>query len=129
MTNPVAQPHILLMEDDDDFRQLLADGLESVGFSVTQAARSDQIMTGGLGDPINAAVIDMSLEDGPCAAAIRYLRAHPQHATAKLIVMSGYDYAQKGAKAWGADLFLKKPISFERLLEALATLGVLPSPT
>lgn len=118
------QPTVLLVEDDEDLRTILAEGLERVGYRVIQGASTEQVMGHALPETLHAAILDMSLEDGPARNLLIFLRQNPAYKGLKIIAISGYDYALKAAQAWGADLFLKKPISLARLLGTFAQLGI-----
>jgi CheY-like chemotaxis protein len=118
------QTTVLFVEDDEDLRTVLAEGLERVGYRVIQAASTEQVLSRDLPAPIHAAILDMSLEDGPARNLLMFLRNDPNYTGLKIIAISGYDYALKAAQAWGADLFLKKPISLARLLGTFAQLGI-----
>ncbi|MBL8161979.1 MAG: response regulator transcription factor [Anaerolineae bacterium] len=116
---------VLLLEDDDDFRESLIDGLESYGFNVAAAAHIDAIHQQHLLDHASIAVLDLMLEREQSSSLVRYIKVHPRHKDLQIIMISGYDHASKRALMWGADHFLKKPFKVADLVDKIdAVLGI-----
>jgi signal transduction histidine kinase/ActR/RegA family two-component response regulator len=113
---------IVLVEDSDDIRELMAELLRDWGHAVDVAA------DGGSGAELvertqpDLAFIDIGLPvlDGYAVAA--RIRAHSQAKTPRLIAMTGYGQESDKSRALdaGFDAHLVKPASVESLKRALA---------
>ena len=116
---------IILLEDDADLCETLAEGLTAHGYQVITEKRVSSVMTRKLIMPDVAAVImDMRLEDSSSTIILRMMRADHHLKSVKTIVISGHDDSEARAAFWGADLFLPKPVTLAKLREALQSLGV-----
>jgi DNA-binding NtrC family response regulator len=119
---------LLLVEDEDLVRMLLATYLGDLGFEVTLAGTAaeakDKMRL--LGSTVVGAVIDMSLPDGQGDALLRELRILQPNFAA--IISSGYDPARFQSSLAGERSveYLKKPFSRQQLQDALHNLGVNP---
>ncbi len=117
---------ILLIDDDADLRETLADGLEAAGFSVIQDDNVQGIMRRLTSAKVSVAILDLVLAGASGAALLGYIKAHPLLRNVKTIMMSGFEHGAKSAKFWGADMFLQKPVTIAGLLKALADIGIIP---
>jgi two-component system phosphate regulon response regulator PhoB len=118
------KPTILLVDDDSDLRETLADGLEASGYVVIQAEGILNIMKQLPTMKPAAIIVDLVLMGDSGATLLRYVKLHPQLKGIKVIMMSGFEHGEKTAQLWGADLFLQKPITIARLLEVLNAAGI-----
>ncbi len=124
----MAGRRLLLVEDEDLVRMLLATYLADLGFEVTLAGTAAEAKDAvrSLGSVIAAAVIDMSLPDGRGDALLRELRILQPNLAA--IISSGYDPARFQSNLAGEPSVecLKKPFTRQQLQDALRNLGVNP---
>jgi DNA-binding response OmpR family regulator len=109
---------ILIIEDDEDIRELLTVLLEAEGYSVNVAADGlqarDKLLTAGRPALI---ILDWMM---PCVDGEQFLtelRAGP-FADTPVVVLSGNEAAQEKARRLKAEC-LKKPVEFEELAELL----------
>lgn len=88
MSEPT-RPTVIVVEDDGDLRQLLAETLEADGFTVTQASDAENAVTGLRGFAFDAIVVDLRLPDGGDGMAVLgfALDCYPQIVS---VVMSGF---------------------------------------
>ena len=118
------KPIILLIDDDTDLRETLADGLEMAGYEVVQASGLQNLLSKLPGMKISAIIVDLMLTGDSGATLLGYIKAHPRLKSVKSIMMSGYEHGEATAKIWKADTFLKKPISIASLTDALRKMGI-----
>ncbi len=116
---------VLLVEDDEDNRELMAALMEVVGHSVTSAATGrealDRIALGGL----DVVVTDVGL---PGMGGLEIARASKRAApTVPVLLVTGYadrDDIANAARARDVDAVLVKPIDPDELTGALARVTV-----
>jgi two-component system, sensor histidine kinase len=116
---------ILIVEDNADARDMLLEVLAMQGHDVCEAADgSEGIALAARMDP-DVAIIDIGLPDIDGYDVARRIRAHAGRAIA-LIALTGYGQPedQRRALAAGFDLHLVKPITIERLDQAIAAVSV-----
>jgi signal transduction histidine kinase len=113
---------ILLIEDNDDGREMMATMLESFGYPVFQA-RDGLEGVRIAGDKVpDVALVDIGLPGIDGYEVARRLRAEPQTREIRLIALTGYGLAEDQQRVLdaGFDLHLVKPVELEALLEQLA---------
>jgi len=113
---------ILLVEDNEDFRLILQEALESSGFHVTAAAnamRAREAMSFGKFD---LTILDVRLPDGNGIELMReFKQSDPDMG---IIIMTGYAEVDTAVDAvrLGANDFLKKPFDIEEMLVRIGEL-------
>jgi DNA-binding NtrC family response regulator len=121
MRSPVA----LVVEDEDAVRHLTARVLEDAGFRTREAdsAEAALALLGALKDTVGLVVSDVSMPGiGGLGLAAVMAEGWP---STPILLMSGY-----GGPGFGyAGAFLAKPFTAEALLDAVAGLVPLPSPS
>jgi signal transduction histidine kinase len=116
------QQTILLIEDNDDGREMMATMLESFGYPVFQARDGlEGVRIAGDKMP-DVALVDIGLPGIDGYEVARRLRAEPQTREIRLIALTGYGLAEDQQRVLdaGFDLHLVKPVELEALLEQLA---------
>lgn len=114
----------LLVEDDDNERQLLAGFLRSSGFEVDSASDGAEALThlAASGQP-DLILLDMLMPrcDGP--TTVRTIRLNPRFAGMKICAVSGTAPAELGVEMGpnGIDRWFQKPLDPERLVSELQT--------
>ncbi|MEZ5400691.1 MAG: response regulator [Bryobacteraceae bacterium] len=109
------QDRILLVEDEPALQSLLARYLARLGYEVTSCATRAEA-TPHAGEPFRAAIIDLSLPDGPGEElAARLQDSRPE---LRVLLTSGYPAKTSGANT----AFLQKPFLPAALAEALTAL-------
>lgn len=117
----VAQP-LLLVDDDQPFRQRLQLTLERKGFAVTGAGSVAEARRLASGLRPSHAVVDLRLEDGNGLDLVTELRA--LRPDIKIVVLTGYGNlatAVAAVKAGAVD-YLAKPADPEDIVRALTAL-------
>ncbi|MGA3006374.1 MAG: response regulator [Opitutaceae bacterium] len=129
---------ILLVDDEDAYRQMMTQTLTEMGYEVMEARNGKEAVQVHELCPADAVLTDLIMPDTDGIEIIReFKRIHP---SVKIIAMSGggwvgtRDYL-KAAKLIGADETLTKPFSKQELSDALERLcgkqdgaGPAPSP-
>jgi DNA-binding NtrC family response regulator len=114
------RPRFLIIDDERNFRQFLAEALEVEGYGVAQAATSRAGLALARQELPQIVLLDQNLPDGSGLDLIHDLRALPSNPVIIMITaFAGYDNAVRAVKA-GAFHYLNKPFGFPELLEVVA---------
>jgi CheY-like chemotaxis protein len=120
---------ILLVEDDDDSREVLAEVLEEEGYDVVTAADGRSAVDLALASSFDVAIIDIGLPSIDGYEVARRIRSAPkgsQRSKIRLVALTGHAASSRPGGGTGAgagadfDLYLTKPIDPQQLLRALA---------
>lgn len=105
---------VLVLEDDDSIRQLLAATLRAEGHEIEEAANVRDGRTLASNRPIDVFLVDLGLPDGDGIEFIRWLRSWTQR---PVIVLSArlHESHKVAALDAGADDFVSKPFSVAEL--------------
>lgn len=113
---------ILLVDDDQSFRTMLAQVLTRAGFEVREACNGNQAVSLYLSNQTDLVITDLIMPDKEGLETIREIRhANP---TARIIAMSGggpngsLNYLRV-ASVFGAQMVLDKPFSHYEILTAV----------
>ncbi len=114
--------NVLIVEDEEPARQILAAFLQKEGYEVTEAptyADAIKSLRQGLGDIV---LLDVQLPDGHGLTLLDETANWPNQPP--MIVITGYGSIDTAVEAMkkGAYDFLQKPVKFPRLLNALKRL-------
>lgn len=112
---------ILLIEDNDDGREMMATMLESFGYPVLQARDGLEGVRIATNRRPDVALVDIGLPGIDGYEVARRLRADAQTRGVRLIALTGYGLAedQRRVLEAGFDLHLVKPVELAALLEQL----------
>ncbi|MGH2907026.1 MAG: response regulator, partial [Solirubrobacterales bacterium] len=111
---------ILVVDDNDDARLLLADVLAELGHEVTTAASGPAALAAIPASAPEIAILDIGLpEMDGYQLAVELRRALPD---IRLIALSGYGQPNDRARSQSAgfDRHLVKPVEMRRLLQTIA---------
>lgn len=122
----MSERKILIVEDDNDLRELIEQHLTSLGLNATGAATISeaQKLIENEDDRYDIILTDLNLKDGEkgidLAAWTRKLE-NSYKAKARFILMTGYhsDFDEKLAHSYGINLFLNKPFDPNLLEEQI----------
>lgn len=131
---PVSQsgngkPTVLLIEDNDDGREMMATMLDACGYPVAHAADGLQGVQMALAHPPNVALVDIGLPGIDGYEVARRLRANDGTRAIKLIALTGYGLAEDQRRVLdaGFDMHLVKPVDINLLLDAINQCAVTPA--
>ena len=111
----VRAANILVVDDDDEVRLMLAESLRDFGYTVVEAASAEEalpIIDVAPDHPFDMLITDVRM---PGMSGLELAaRLKRDHATLKVIVMSGYFQPQPVAQR-----FLRKPFRMQELATAV----------
>jgi CheY-like chemotaxis protein len=113
---------VLVCEDADDARFLLAEMLRAYGFEVTEASRGSDAIDIVAGGTIDVGLIDIGLPDVNGLEVAKRIRANNPDRDLRLIAVTGYGTAsdRESSRLAGFDDHLLKPVKIEQLLAAIS---------
>jgi DNA-binding response OmpR family regulator len=119
---------VLIVEDDDDWRDTLDEYLELLGCESYAFANAEDALRLAAEVPPGLALIDLGLQDTDGYEVVRRLRAVPGCSATRVVALTGFgDSATRAcAASAGFDDFLVKPLvagKLEALLRSLAPRG------
>ena len=113
---------ILLVEDNDDFRLILQESLETAGYHVTSAANATRAREAMSLGKFDLTILDVRLPDGNGIELMREFRQSDPDMG--IIIMTGYAEVDTAVDAvrLGANDFLKKPFDIDEMLVRISEL-------
>ncbi|MRV70181.1 response regulator [Duganella sp. FT92W] len=118
-----SKPTVLLIEDNDDGREMMAMMLSCYGFEVRHAADGLQGLEAAEQFRPDLALVDIGLPGIDGYEVARRLRSNPVTQDMKLIALTGYGLAedQRRVLEAGFDLHLVKPVDIDNLMKAIGS--------
>jgi len=110
---------LLLVDDDDTFRTVLARALERRGYAVTSAASVDSALTRALAQPPEYAVVDLKMPgDSGLVLIEKLIELDPN---TRIVMLTGYASIATAIEAikLGAIHYLAKPCDADEVVAAL----------
>lgn len=116
-TKAVEPRSVLLVEDNEDLRQLVAFRLQRAGHRVRQANSGTEGMHMALSEAPDVLVLDIGLPEMDGYQLARELRKHENLKSALMIALTGYgsEDARQAALDAGFDMHLVKPVDLNQL--------------
>ncbi|WP_342119957.1 response regulator [Pseudoduganella sp. OTU4001] len=121
-TSEQSKPAVLLVEDNDDGREMMAMMLSCYGYPVQHAADGFQGLATAAATKPDIALVDIGLPGIDGYEVARRMRANPDTHHIKLIALTGYGLAddQRRVMDAGFDMHLVKPVDVDQLLRAIS---------
>ena len=117
------RPSILVVEDDDDCRTVLADLLEMSGYSVLSCGEAHRAVEMAREHELALVLVDFMMPDADGGWLVRSLRAEGgQLAQVPVVLTTGSSAGRAIADSLGVRA-LEKPFDMNRLLELVRTLA------
>jgi len=110
---------ILIVDDNDDFRTLLASALRSHGYHTIEAADGQEALQTLSATDTDMAIVDLDMPRlNGLALSKQVKEAAPSY---PIIMVTGYAQFYSAAEilSVGIDAFLQKPVSMNKLLEVI----------
>ncbi len=116
-------PRVLLVDDEEEFVQALAERLEARGFEAAVVFDGEQALQHLAADPPQVMVVDLMMPGIDGLEVLRRVRREP--AAIEVILVTGHGSAREEALArdLGAFAYLNKPLAIEALASSLKEAG------
>jgi two-component system response regulator RegA len=116
--NRTEQPTLLLVDDNETFRTVLARALEKRGFAVTTAESVEQALPLAQANPPEYAVLDLKMEGASGLVLVQKL--HELDAATRIVMLTGYASITTAVEAikLGATQYLSKPANADEIVAA-----------
>src|SRR5467141_5444363 len=114
----VTSKRILVVEDQEDNRQILRDLLTSVGYEVIQAENGEEALATAARERPDLILMDIQLPLLDGYEVTRRIKADPALRAIPVIVVTSYSLSgdEAKARAAGCDDFVPKPFSRRQLM-------------
>lgn len=107
---------VVIVEDDQDLLETLSLFLEDEGFKVWKFEKSRPVYKKVKKLNPDSMVVDLMLPDINGDKLAAYIKEDHELKNTKVILISADESVARTAKESGADAYLKKPFSFDKLL-------------
>ena len=123
------KPSVLLIEDNDDGREMMAMMLATHGYAVRHAADGVQGVDLAAASVPDVALVDIGLPGIDGYEVARRLRAAQPTQNIRLIALTGYGQAEDHRRVMeaGFDVHLVKPVQMDALIDAIRRLPAITS--
>ncbi len=113
----MSTPHILVVDDEHDIRELISDILIDEGYQVSTAGNAEQAHQHYADDPLDLVLLDIWMPDADGISVLQTWQA-TQALLCPVVMMSGHGTVETAVQATrlGASDFIEKPIALARLL-------------
>ena len=120
----MANPRVLVVDDDDDVRNMTRVSLSFEGFDVRAVADGAAALAAVRADPPDAVVLDVMMPGIDGLEVLRTLRADPAFADLPVLLLSAKAGAVAERDGWaaGATAYLTKPFTATALAAMLRVL-------
>ena len=115
----MATEKVLLVDDEQEFTQVLSQRMESRGVGVDTAASGNEALQKAKDTPYDAIILDLAMPQMDGIETLKHLlEVNPD---LQVILLTGYATVEKGIEAvkLGAMDFLTKPAEIEKLMEKI----------
>jgi CheY-like chemotaxis protein len=109
---------VLLVDDDEDLRQSLADLLVEVGLQVVQAVDGRDALARLAAEPVDLILLDYMMPEMDGLAFRQVQRTHPKLAHIPVILLTAATASPERA-AIAPDRLMEKPFRFSALLDCI----------
>jgi CheY-like chemotaxis protein len=109
---------VLIAEDDEEFRRMMAVYLRQAGYTVDEAPNGVEALSTMLAVVPDALLLDLQMPQMDGQTLLATCRATPRLASVPVVVLSGMPADEIAANALGARAYLVKPIDLD-LLESV----------
>lgn len=115
------KPLVLVVDDEEHIRTLLAQELESAGYRTVEAINGSEALSAARRYKPAIILLDVMLPDVSGFDVTRVLKADPQTAEIPILILSIIEDRDHGL-ALGANAYLTKPVEVVTLLNTISTL-------
>jgi CheY-like chemotaxis protein len=117
-------PRVLVVDDDEDIRDLIALRLRRQGYDVSVIGDPLEALSFAAAHAYDLAILDWTMPEMDGGELCARLRQHPRSGDAPILVVTAHADPQtrESAFAAGASDYLAKPFTLQRLTEVVASL-------
>ena len=116
-----AKSTVLVVEDDEDMRDVYSAGLGHVGYRVITAATGTDGLRAARDEHPDVIVLDLSIAGADGWEVVRCLKASQKTGDIPVLLVTGYSNLANRARAEGCAGYLTKPIRLDALRTAVAS--------
>jgi two-component system, OmpR family, phosphate regulon response regulator PhoB len=116
----LAEPSIMIADDDADLLFLLKKQFEKAGFNISVCLNGVGLIKELLKKKIKLVLLDISMGAVSGSNLCKQIRADKRVKDVKIVMMSGNADIEQIATHCGADGFVPKPINIERVREVIS---------
>ena len=122
-SRPLHGRKVLVVEDHDDARDLVACVLDAAGAEVTTAASSREALNGIAGTMPDLLLADLGLPDEDGYTLLRHIRANPTSAALPAVALTAYARASDRERALAAGFldYVIKPVDPQELVKVIVS--------
>ncbi len=110
--------YILVVDDDDDFREALCEVLSEAGYPVEQAADGEQALARMTGEVPGIVLLDLKMPVLDGWGVVERMRKDPRTAHVPILILSAYGFEWE-SDLLGAQGYVPKSVGTEEILERL----------
>ncbi len=110
--------YILVVDDDDDFREALCEVLSEAGYPVEQAADGEQALARMAGEVPGIVLLDLKMPVLDGWGVVERMRKDPRTAHVPILILSAYGFEWE-SDLLGAQGYVPKSVGTEEILERL----------
>ena len=121
------QRTILIVDDNRDWRETMAELLGRWGFAVKQAMDASEVVRKVLEIKPDALMLDVLMPGGSGNLVLERLRERTETRRLPVLLVTGWPQEARSVDGLGPVELLTKPVSAEVLREALSRLGLQPA--
>jgi CheY-like chemotaxis protein len=116
-----AKSTVLVVEDDEDMRDVYSAGLGHVGYRVITAATGTDGLRAARDEHPDVIVLDLAIAGADGWEVVRCLKASQKTGDIPVLLVTGYSNLANRARAEGCAGYLTKPIRLDALRTAVAS--------
>ena len=108
--------YILVVDDDDDFRETLAEVLAEAGYPVQQAGNGEAALQKVAEEAPGIVLLDLKMPVLDGWGVMERMRAEPRSAAVPILILSAYGFEWE-AELLGAQGYIPKSVGMDEILE------------
>lgn len=108
---------ILVVDDEENIRQLYAEEFEDLGYAVTAVPDGPQALAALAAAPFDLVVLDMRLQEMGGIETLRQIKE--RNAALPVVISSAYDEYKQDFASWASEAYIVKSADTSALREAV----------
>ncbi len=110
--------YILVVDDDDDFRETLSEVLTEAGYPVQQAENGEVALAKAAEEAPGMVLLDLKMPVLDGWGVMERMRENPKSAAVPILVLSAYGFEWE-AELLGAQGYIPKGVGMEEILDRI----------